>query len=355
MLAARRPLKPFSPSIHHCLFRRLRYESLEDRLLLSVMRVAAWNTLNNPNDLVADADFATVLAAIGNQNVLGTAQPLDILALSETDTVDAGGNSIGRIESILDDLYPGTDYDSVASSLDGGGDATGVVYNTSTVDLLDSLEVPGVLTHSILRSKFRPAGTGGDSDFFIYSIHLKAGSTGADESRRTNEAAVLRADADALGQGAHIMFMGDFNMKDSFELAYANLVAAGPGQLRDVVPNSTGNWFENASFKSLHTQDPGDPASGGGGMDDRFDLQFASGELFDDFGLDYIDGSYRVLGNNGTHTLNAGIQSGTGAQPNRAGGTGGVQRSPPRNRRLQRSRCRTGRQHPGIRGGDSCH
>ncbi|MFG0288949.1 MAG: lamin tail domain-containing protein, partial [Rhodopirellula sp. JB044] len=117
-------------------------------------------------------------------------------------------------------------------------------------------------------------------------------------------------DADALGEGENVLIMGDFNMYSSFEGAYSNLTASGAGQVFDPI-SRPGNWHNNNAFKDIHTQDP----SGGGGMDDRFDLQFASGELFVSGGLDYIPGSYRAFGNNGTHSLN-GTLTGTGAASN---------------------------------------
>ena len=41
-----------------------------------------------------------------------------------------------------------------------------------------------------------------------------------------------------------------------------------------------------------------------GGVDDRFDFLLSSGELLDNEGLSYINGSYRAFGNNGSHSLN---------------------------------------------------
>jgi hypothetical protein len=101
--------------------RRLVFESLERRELLSVTRLVAWNTENQPNDGTSDAYFQTILEAIGNETVAGNTKRLDILALQETDITGAGGSSIGRIEGILDALYLGTDYASVVSTEDGGG------------------------------------------------------------------------------------------------------------------------------------------------------------------------------------------------------------------------------------------
>ena len=291
---------------------KLTLERLERRDLLTVLRLASWNTANGPDFVADDADFETVLEAIGNESVQGTATRVDLLALQETDLPGSGMNSIGRIESILEGLYPGIDYQAVVSSLDGGGDATGFVYDTSTLSLLNTQELASGLTHTTLRGEFRPGGTTGDADFFVYSTHLKAGTSGSDEATRAAEASLLRADADALGAGASVIVTGDLNVRDSFELGFSNFLAAGPAQLNDPI-NAPGNWHNNNAFRSIHTQNPQDPGLGGGGMDDRFDFQLLSGEFFDGTGIDYIDGSYRAFGNNGTHALNGAITSGTGA------------------------------------------
>jgi hypothetical protein len=149
----RKPRRAFRPA------RRLFIETLESRDLLAVIRLVDWNTENAPNDAAADANFQTILEAIGSETFQGNTKRLDILAIQETDLA-AGANSYTRIENILDTLYPTTDYASVVSALDGGGDATGFIYDTGTVQLLESIDVsPGSLTHSIVRGKFRPADT----------------------------------------------------------------------------------------------------------------------------------------------------------------------------------------------------
>ncbi len=134
-----------SASAHDLRARRLGFESLERRELLTIIRLADWNTLNRPNDATDVANFTTILAAIGNETVAGNTKRLDILAVEETDpSTPPGNNSIGQIESILDSLYPSTDYSYAVSSVDGGGDSTGFIYDTSTVSLVESVEVaPG--------------------------------------------------------------------------------------------------------------------------------------------------------------------------------------------------------------------
>ena len=290
--------------------RQLLFETLERRDLLAVMRIVDWNTLNGPNDAAGDANYQTILQAIGNETVQGNTQRIDILALQETDpNVPGVTGSIERIDNVLDALYPLANYEYVVSLPDGGGDSTGFVYDTTSVSLLESVQVDaGMLIHNVMRGKFRPTGTLGESDFYIYSVHLKSGDTPDDADKRGDEAALLRADADSLGEGANVLFVGDFNMKRSTEVAFSTLVSAGAGQVRDVA-NAPGDWFNNAAFKSLHSQDPKTT------MDDRFDIQFASNEFYDGVGIEYVAGSFHVFGNNGTHTLDMPITTGTGASP----------------------------------------
>lgn len=287
--------------------KRLCFEALERRDLLAVMRIVDWNTLNGPNDAAGDANFQTIFQAIGNETVQGNTQRINILALQETDPAGPGGDSITRVQSILNGLYTSANYEYVVSAVDGGGDSTGFVYDTTSVSLLESVVVgSNTLTHNVVRAKFRPTDTLGESDFYVYSVHLKSGDTGADATIRGSEAALLRADADSLNEGASVLFVGDFNMKTSSETAWANFTAVGPGQVQDVA-NAPGSWYNNAAFKSLHSQDPKTS------MDDRFDIQFASGEFYDGIGVDYVMGSYHVFGNNGTHTFDGPITTGTGA------------------------------------------
>ena len=101
------------------------------------------------------------------------------------------------------------------------GDSTGFVYDTSTVSLLQSVAGRSghSCTHNVLRGKFQPVGAPASSIFYVYSIHLKSGSAAADASLRGTEAALLRADADSLGEGTQVLFVGDFNMQRSDEVA----------------------------------------------------------------------------------------------------------------------------------------
>ena len=296
--------------------RRLLSERLEHRICFSAVRIVAWNTANRPNNVTDDLNFQTVFEAIGNESTQGNALPPSIVALQETDNEQDGGNSILRVETILESLYPSTNYSRASSDLDFGGDANGFVYDDDLFDLVSTSvvqETPEMATpfaHNIFRGQFRPAGTNGQNDFYLYSTHLKAGSS--DTVRREAEANAIRVDMDALGPNQEIIVMGDFNITSSHEGAYVNFLSSGNGQLFDPI-DQPGNWNNNPAFTSIHTQNP--EVNGPGGLDSRFDFQLGTAAVFDDDGLQYVEGSYGAFGNDGSHTFNSDITTGTGASP----------------------------------------
>ena len=290
--------------------RRLLFEELERRDLLAVMRIVDWNTLNGPNNAADDANFQNDPA--GNRQRNGAGQ-------HEADRYSrfAGNRSArarrGFDRRVRDDTEYALSIDQLYldrfGTVDGGGDSTGFVYDTSTVSLIESLQVRRRYADAqFMRGKFQPVGTDGDSDFYVYSVHLKSERH---QRRRIRgaEAAVLCADANALGEGTHVLFVGDFNMKSSTERLTTNLLAAGAGQVCRTSRTRRADWLDNAAFKSLHSQDPALPWM----IASTFNSPV--GEFFDGFAFEYITNSYHVFGNNGTHTLNGAITTGTGASP----------------------------------------
>lgn len=147
--------------------------------------------------------------------------------------------------------------------------------------------------------------------FYIYSAHLKASNTSSDRTLRNLGAAAIRANADALPPGEHIIFAGDFNLYSHTEPAYLTFLSPGPAQAID--PLGTGTWA-GAANALKHTQSPYGGSGGlvGGGMDDRFDFQLSTVAFHDGAGLSIIPGSYRTFGNDGNHydvPINAGTNT----------------------------------------------
>lgn len=284
------------------------------------LRIVSYNTLTgeNPGVQTARPTAATVLEAIGLQSVNGVAKPIDVMLLQEQYTTEISTQSF---VDVLNGIYGAGTYarstlNAATSHPDRLGGAPAMLYNTQTVQLIAETRFGTVngsnQARSAMRYQLRPVGYDASADFYAYSNHYKAGNTPDDKTRRNIEAVAVRNNANALGEGAHLIFAGDYNIQSSGEAMFQTLVAAGAGQANDPLnasgtPGSPVTWRDNTSYKSIHTQDPDGP------MDDRFDFQLVSGEMLDGEGMSIISNSYRAFGNNGTHTLNGAITTGSGA------------------------------------------
>lgn len=279
----------------------------------SVLRIVSYNIAAASGDGTPRSNYETVLQAIGVEEVGGVQRQVDVFALQE---VLSQATSSTIIAAALNNLYGTTDY--ATGFLNGGTSGAGtqgVVYNSTTVTLINEALIGVVDSNGAprqtVRHDFRPVGTSGESDFYIYNSHLKASDSGPDRTRRFIDVQAIRDDADALGQGAHIIYAGDFNMFTSNEPGYQEFLSSGNGQAFDPI-DRPGNWSDNNAFRDIFTQAPSatsQPALGldGGGMDDRLDFQLISGELRDGVGLDYRPGSYRTFGVDGSVAVNGSI------------------------------------------------
>ena len=152
------------------------------------------------------------------------------------------------------------------------------------------------------------------SQLYIYSCHLKA-STGY-ESQRFEEVQFLRQHIENLQSSKgdfEWLIVGDMNFYDSEgDSGYTEFIRAHAlpdtnlGRSKDIL-GLPGDWHDNSSFASYHTQST---RSSSGGLDDRFDFIFAKYELDNNIGVDYVSNSYTTFGNDGNH-LNLSINDGT--------------------------------------------
>ncbi len=281
------------------------------------LRVVSYNTNRGPR-----TGMSTVLEAIGEELVGGVAKPIDVLVLQEQDNP---ATTTQAIADLLNGIYGAGTYarGTRVGTPTSASIRQSVVYNTQTVSLINDLGIGGpsstTMPRQLIRHQFRPVGYDSSADFYIYNSHYLAGNEGSSSNgttvgaRRLFEATFIRGHSDAtLGEGAHVIYAGDFNMDSSNEAAYQQLLSSGPGQAFDPV-NQPGRWNNNSSFARWHTQSPCENACSGGlvggGVDDRFDFQLVTGELLDNEGLSYLNGSYRTFGNNGS-TYNDAINVG---------------------------------------------
>ena len=138
--------------------------------------------------------------------------------------------------------------------------------------------------------------------------HPKAG-----QGYQANRCAVMQQAMDYINQyysAENVLIMGDFNMYGASESGYQLLTQTYSNQdVRFIDPvaavGGVGEWNNNSQFAAFHTQSTrsySEECFSGGGMDDRFDFILISDEI--DLGnnnLDYVQNSYKAVGNDGNH------------------------------------------------------
>ncbi len=253
------------------------------------LRVVSYNTKGEPNTTSELNNYwQPILQQIGDEVVNGIAKRIDVLALQEIDESDPQAQDLANK---LNQMYGISSYQSVVASFGDGYNTQAIVYDSSTVQLLQTESVD-IGTRPALRCKFQPVGyTSADAAFYVYNVHLKAYSGSSNEQRRANETAAMRSDADSLPASTNIIYLGDFNLTEgSTEQAYANMLATGNGQAFD--PRNGQFIQENPSnntLKNYATYSSNDLYS-------RIDLQLPSTEMGDGEGLDLISANYHTFG-----------------------------------------------------------
>ncbi len=150
---------------------------------------------------------------------------------------------------------------------------------------------------------------------WAYGCHLKAGSFQSDEDRRTLETQQFKSYLDNLNRSGNLVLGGDFNMYSSSELACQTILGVGNVTFNDPI-NQLGGWNNNSFYANIHTQSTRSSSGGfaggsSGGLDDRFDIIFATDDIIQgNQRLTYLTGSYTSIGNDGNH-FNSNINSGT--------------------------------------------
>ena len=274
------------------------------------LRIATWNTLQSPSASVPAEipEMELVLRAIGDQTRPGFGRTLDVLLLQEQAT---NFSTTDRILNLLNGTNGAGGYARGTLTPVGGVNdiMQTVIYRTNSVQLIAETQATTINTNSggtraTMRYQFRPSGYDSLADFYIYNSHLRPSDTSSDANRRGVEVTELRSNADALGEGAHAIYVGDMNFYRTNDAGWIAFTAAGAGQARDPI-NAVGNWNNNSNFTSVHTQNPR------GQMDDRFDFQLVTDEVLDGRGFSYITNSYWAFGNTGSHVYNSAINTGS--------------------------------------------
>lgn len=141
----------------------------------------------------------------------------------------------------------------------------------------------------------------------VFVTHLKSSEGAANAQLRASMIDTFVTKLAALPPNRHVLLAGDFNFysADENEPAYLKIInPTNPIVMVDPI-DIPGNWHDNDTFKSVHTQATRLSAEGfgiggaTGGMDDRFDFIMMSENFKTNNKLYYEDNTYKAYGNNG--------------------------------------------------------
>ncbi len=248
--------------------------------------LATYNLLNYDN-AGRDTHFRVVMDAM---------QP-DLLVAQEVGNTASANNFLNNVLN-----FNRSDY-QLATFLQSPFTSNALYYKQNKFTFVSNVRIPTDVRDI---NQFTIVYNTTDDTLVIYSLHLKAGSSNSDQQQRSLEIDLLRNVTDALNPQTNFIVAGDFNVRSSSEAAFQTLLEFNQGARGAVVDpiNSLGNWNNNSSFSSIHSQSPRTTSFGGGspgGLDDRFDMILISLNIQASGGVDYIPGSYRTFGNDGNH------------------------------------------------------
>ena len=221
----------------------------------TTLRVVTWNIDADTTDFDVDSngkqtgipDAASaegVFSAMGAYKLGGNAQAPDVIALQELfpTTTSGGVNTNVTLSNLVSDLntiygagtyaYNAFTDPSNGSANNTGNGPSGLIYKVSTVSINNVTTIGSPATDDVARTPLRYSlqvngVSGAAGQFYLYNDHYKALGDSDSASRRTEEADLVRSNADSLGANAHIIFTGDMNLDSgSAEQAYKDLTAA---------------------------------------------------------------------------------------------------------------------------------
>lgn len=154
----------------------------------------------------------------------------------------------------------------------------------------------------------------GDTVFITFWImHLKAGTGSSNENARHVQTQRFMNRISSMGSPGNNVVSGDFNVYGASEAAYQELINYSNTLYRFYDPiDSEGEWNNNSSFASIHTQSThssNDDCFASGGLDDRFDIILVSPYIYyGSKGVRVLPSSYHALGQDG-HRFNGSVIS----------------------------------------------
>ena len=259
------------------------------------LKITYYNLLNFPS---SQQDRVDTL-----KKILDFIQP-DIFVVNELTSFNGGALIKNNV------LNSGSSNDFQSALYFNGPDTDNLLfYDQNKFELYSQQQIPTHLrdiSEYVLYYKNQLGILNDTSFIYIYSIHLKAGSSSTNEELRRQEAETFKQFLVNNNRIERLIVGGDFNFYYHTEPACQEILYGQGLDLIDPI-NQMGNWHNNSFYKNVHTQSTRS-ATGGyaggayGGMDDRFDIIFTSDDVMDgSSGIEYISNTYIADGQDGSY------------------------------------------------------
>lgn len=263
-------------------------------------RIMFYNLLDFPEAPPANRELIL-------RDILDEAQP-DVFMVAELQ--DQVGADLILNQSLNDDNNNYASAPFVLNTSGNGGSIQQLLYYDSTKFSLELTDIIQTSLRDINRYQLKALTTQSQTnpiviDFFV--AHFKASQGDFNEQIRFDMALDFTNYINAnLSSNANVILAGDFNFYSANESALQQLFIGNTTIPMNDPANQLGDWHINSAFSGVHTQSTRqsnstfDDFGAGGGLDDRFDFMFVSGNILDDtHELSYVDNSYKAFGNNG--------------------------------------------------------
>lgn len=206
------------------------------------------------------------------------------------------------------DIYVSAPF--VFNTSGNGGDIQQLLYYNTTKFSLEFTDIIQTGLRDINSYQLKALTTTFDIDSIIiefFVAHFKA-SQGIDNEDIRFQMALNFTDyvIANLSSDANVIFAGDFNFYSANENGFQQLFIGNTLIPLNDPLNAIGEWHTNSGFSSVHTQSTRQSNNAfndfgaGGGLDDRFDFIFVSGNLLNPtHEVSYLENTYQTYGNNG--------------------------------------------------------
>ncbi len=279
------------------------------------LKIMTYNTLNYGFSSSSSCPALITANKHGYLRTILRYENPDILGLLKMDASPSSFSKTKVIQHVLDSVCLGCYGHSDFTNLSGYSKENMLYFKTSKLGYLGTITIysadPNISDINLHRLYYKDSNLSINHDTIFINIvlvHDKSGINNASVRETEIGGAMNWLNANVTSPGNYI-FMGDFNTQSSTEACFQAMINSSNVNARFYdPPNQLGDWalnpiaFSNYLTENTRITDPGD-CGATGGMDLRFDHILCTQPIMQGTkAVEYISGSFNVIGNDGNHT-----------------------------------------------------